>query len=59
VKRLAGGWFRIRSAATFAATGPGPFGGTNLQTMSIAKAHLDDLVRQGSASPLWTTKGNS
>jgi hypothetical protein len=37
----------------------GPFGGINLQTMSIAKAHLDDLVRQGSAAPLWTTKGNS
>jgi hypothetical protein len=48
-----------RLAATFAATRPGSFGGTNLQTMSIAKAHLGDLLRQGSAAPLWTTKGNS
>jgi glyoxylase-like metal-dependent hydrolase (beta-lactamase superfamily II) len=32
----------------------GPYGGINLQTMSIAKAHLDDLVRRGEVAPLFT-----
>jgi glyoxylase-like metal-dependent hydrolase (beta-lactamase superfamily II) len=50
---------RLGELARELGTRLGPFGGINLQTMSIAKAHLDDLVRQGSASPLWTTKGDS
>jgi hypothetical protein len=32
----------------------GPYGGINLQTMSVAKAHLDDLVRRGEVAPLFT-----
>jgi glyoxylase-like metal-dependent hydrolase (beta-lactamase superfamily II) len=48
---------RLGELATELGTRLGPFGGVNLQTMSIAKAHLDDLVRRGSAQPLW--KGNS
>jgi glyoxylase-like metal-dependent hydrolase (beta-lactamase superfamily II) len=32
----------------------GPYGGINLQTMSVAKAHLDDLVRRGEVAPLYT-----
>lgn len=31
----------------------GPFGGPNLQTVSLARAHLDDLARRGVASPRW------
>jgi glyoxylase-like metal-dependent hydrolase (beta-lactamase superfamily II) len=32
----------------------GTYGGINLQTMSVAKAHLDDLVRRGEVAPLFT-----
>lgn len=31
----------------------GPYGGANLQTRSIAKAHLDHLVRAGEIAPQW------
>ncbi len=31
----------------------GPYGGVNLQTMSIAKAHLDRQVRSGRLAPVW------
>jgi len=31
----------------------GSYGGLNLQTMSVAKAHLDHMVRRGRATPLW------
>jgi hypothetical protein len=34
----------------------GTFGGLNRQTTSIARAHLDDLVRRGEAAPLYTRK---
>jgi glyoxylase-like metal-dependent hydrolase (beta-lactamase superfamily II) len=31
----------------------GPYGGVNLQTMSVAKAHLDRHVRSGRLAPVW------
>ncbi|GAA5189950.1 MBL fold metallo-hydrolase [Rugosimonospora acidiphila] len=31
----------------------GPYDGVNLQTMSVAKAHLDQLVRRGALTPVW------
>jgi glyoxylase-like metal-dependent hydrolase (beta-lactamase superfamily II) len=31
----------------------GAYGGVNLQTMSVAKAHLDHQTRSGSLTPLW------
>lgn len=34
-------------------TGLGPFGGPNLQTVSLARAHLDDLARRGVATTRW------
>jgi glyoxylase-like metal-dependent hydrolase (beta-lactamase superfamily II) len=45
---------RLGSLASELGTRLGPFGGVNLQTISIAKAHLDDLVRQGSVAPLFS-----
>lgn len=31
----------------------GPYGGVNLQTVSIARAHLDHQVRRGDVVPVW------
>lgn len=45
---------RLGELAREMGTRLGPFGGVNLQTMSIAKAHLDDLVRRGSVTPLFS-----
>jgi hypothetical protein len=50
---------RLPIRPTALGTRLGACGGTNLPTVSIAKAHLDDLVRRGSAAPLRTRKGNS
>jgi glyoxylase-like metal-dependent hydrolase (beta-lactamase superfamily II) len=44
---------RLGDLASAMATGLGDFGGVNLQTMSIARAHLDHQVRQGTVAPLW------
>jgi glyoxylase-like metal-dependent hydrolase (beta-lactamase superfamily II) len=44
----------LRSIATELGTTLHPYGGLNLQTMSIAKAHLEHLVRQGHATTQWT-----
>ncbi len=44
---------RLREVAEAMGTRLGPYGGVNLQTMSIAKAHLDHLVREGAAAPIW------
>ena len=45
---------RLGDLARELGTRLGSFGGINLQTMSIAKAHLDDLVRRGEVAPLFT-----
>jgi glyoxylase-like metal-dependent hydrolase (beta-lactamase superfamily II) len=45
---------RLGDLALELGTRLGAFGGINLQTMSIAKAHLDDLVRRGEVAPLFT-----
>jgi hypothetical protein len=39
--------------ATALATELGPYGGLNLQTKSVAKAHLDHQVRRGILAPVW------
>jgi glyoxylase-like metal-dependent hydrolase (beta-lactamase superfamily II) len=44
----------LRGLATELGTALHPYGGLNLQTMSVAKAHLDHLVRQGQATTHWT-----
>jgi glyoxylase-like metal-dependent hydrolase (beta-lactamase superfamily II) len=43
----------LRELAEAIGTRLGPFGGLNLQTMSIARAHLDELVRSGRATRRW------
>jgi glyoxylase-like metal-dependent hydrolase (beta-lactamase superfamily II) len=43
----------LQALATELGTTLRPYGGLNLQTMSIAKAHLDHLVRQGQAVTQW------
>lgn len=43
----------LRELAEAIGTRLGPFGGVNLQTVSVARAHLDDLVRAGRASTRW------
>lgn len=35
----------------------GPYGGVNLQTMSLAKAHLDHQTRALSLTPVWRRSG--
>jgi glyoxylase-like metal-dependent hydrolase (beta-lactamase superfamily II) len=45
---------RLGALAHELGTRLGPYGGINLQTVSIAKAHLDDLVRRGEVAPLFT-----
>jgi glyoxylase-like metal-dependent hydrolase (beta-lactamase superfamily II) len=47
---------RLGDLALSLGTRLGAFGGVTLQTMSIAKAHLDDLVRRGEVAPLYTRK---
>jgi glyoxylase-like metal-dependent hydrolase (beta-lactamase superfamily II) len=47
-------YVRLGELAHDVGTRLGPYGGVNLQTMSIAKAHLDDLVRRGEVAPLFT-----
>jgi glyoxylase-like metal-dependent hydrolase (beta-lactamase superfamily II) len=47
---------RLGDLARELGTRLGAFGGINLQTMSIARAHLDDLVRRGEVAPLFTRK---
>ena len=49
---------RLGELAHAMGTQLGRFGGVNLQTMSIAKAHLDHLVRSGSVTPFWRTAGD-
>jgi hypothetical protein len=44
---------RLRDLATALATELGPYGGLNLQTKSVAKAHLDHQVRRGILAPVW------
>lgn len=44
---------RLGALAAEIGTRLGSFGGINLQTTSIARAHLDHHVRAGSAVPLW------
>jgi glyoxylase-like metal-dependent hydrolase (beta-lactamase superfamily II) len=43
----------VRDLAQAIGTQLGTFGGINLQTVSLARAHLDQLVRQGAATPFW------
>jgi glyoxylase-like metal-dependent hydrolase (beta-lactamase superfamily II) len=43
----------LRELAELVGTGLGPYGGVNLQTMSIAKAHLDRQVACGDLVPTW------
>jgi glyoxylase-like metal-dependent hydrolase (beta-lactamase superfamily II) len=43
----------VRDLAEAIGTKVGDFGGINLQTMSLARAHLDQLVRHGGATPFW------
>lgn len=45
---------RLGDLALDLGTRLGAFGGVNLQTMSIAQAHLDDLVRRGEVTPLYS-----
>lgn len=47
----------LRELAEAIGTSLGPYGGVNLQTMSIARAHLDDLVRSGRATTRWHLTG--
>lgn len=43
----------VRDLAEAIGTKLGAFGGVNLQTVSIARAHLDRLTRRGHAQPQW------
>lgn len=43
----------IRELAQAIGTQVGDFGGINLQTVSLARAHLDHAVRRGGATPFW------
>ncbi len=43
----------LAELATAIGTRLGPYGGLNLQTTSVARAHLDDLVRRGLATTRW------
>lgn len=45
---------RLNDLAVAMGTRLGSFGGSTLQTRSIAKAHLDHLVRAGDLIPQWT-----
>ena len=47
---------RLDELAVAMGTRLGTFGGSTLQTRSIAKAHLDHLVRSGELVPQWTPK---
>jgi glyoxylase-like metal-dependent hydrolase (beta-lactamase superfamily II) len=44
---------RLGDLAAGIGTKLGPYGGVNLQTMSVAKAHLDHQVRQAAVVPVW------
>lgn len=48
---------RLRELADALGTKLGPYGGVNLQTISVAKAHLDHLVRTGDAATYWRSTG--
>jgi glyoxylase-like metal-dependent hydrolase (beta-lactamase superfamily II) len=43
----------LREVAQALGTRFGAYGGLNLQTMSVAKAHLDHQTRAGSLTPVW------
>lgn len=43
----------LREVAEELGTRLGPYGGVNLQTASVARAHLDDQVRRGLLAPRW------
>jgi glyoxylase-like metal-dependent hydrolase (beta-lactamase superfamily II) len=43
----------LRALAEALGTRLGPYGGVNLQTVSVARAHLDDLARRGVATTRW------
>jgi glyoxylase-like metal-dependent hydrolase (beta-lactamase superfamily II) len=47
----------VRDLAEAIGTKLGAFGGVNLQTVSIARAHLNRLTRQGAAEPRWHRRG--
>lgn len=51
------GEVRLGELAQAVGTELGPYGGINLQTMSIARAHLDHQVRRGDLAPVWRTTG--
>jgi glyoxylase-like metal-dependent hydrolase (beta-lactamase superfamily II) len=48
---------RLGPLALALGTEVGPFGGLNLQTMSIARAHLERQVRLGELEPVWRRPG--
>jgi glyoxylase-like metal-dependent hydrolase (beta-lactamase superfamily II) len=50
---------RLQELAVAMGTRLGTFGGSTLQTRSIAKAHLDHLVRSGDLVPQWTRRTGS
>lgn len=43
----------LRALALDLGTRLGPYGGVNLQTVSVAKAHLDHQTRAGTLTPVW------
>jgi glyoxylase-like metal-dependent hydrolase (beta-lactamase superfamily II) len=43
----------LRELAHALGTELGPYGGVNLQTVSVARAHLDELTRRGLATTRW------
>ncbi|WP_033338230.1 MBL fold metallo-hydrolase [Catenuloplanes japonicus] len=47
---------RLRDLAHALGTTLAHFGGVNLQTISMARAHLDHAVRQGAAQPVWRSR---
>ena len=51
------GSLTVRDLATAIGTDLGNYGGINLQTVRMARAHLERLARQGAAEPRWHYPG--
>ncbi|WP_432878964.1 MBL fold metallo-hydrolase [Kribbella sp. CA-245084] len=50
------GSLTVRDLAGAIGTDLGPYGGINLQTVRMARAHLEHLARRGAAEPRWHSR---
>jgi glyoxylase-like metal-dependent hydrolase (beta-lactamase superfamily II) len=51
------GWLTVRDLADAIGTDLGPYGGINLQTVRMARAHLEHLARTGAVETRWHHRG--